>query len=730
MSPSEAVDRRSWSVWSWVGALPAMLLQYWMLTAGTWNLFRWNRGSDFYDAQAHAWLDGRWSINERILGIESFFHDGQAYMYQGPVPAVLRLPVAVFTDRLDGRLTAASMLLGCVVVAWACSRLGWQIRRLIGVEAVLRRAERVTAALMSCSVVGGSCLLFASSRAWVYHEAIIWGVAFTLASAAYLVEWIHDRRVRAFWCAAAFAGLALLTRASVGGGALAAVVLSGACDLSALLSVRVAAGSRLHGWLRRLSWNEPRAAGVASLPAEEMTDQGESEESVPLPSVGDRLVSSWRWFSDPVVATCAIVAAYVAVNYVKFGSLVKVPFESQGFTLVDPDRQHMLAVNGGSLFSAKFAPTTLLQYWRPDMLGFSTRFPFIGFPERPITNIGGLQFDLLDKTASVPATLPHLVVLALIGSWAIVRGRSAARMLRVPMVGALAGTIAVVNIGYTANRYQSDFLPLVVIGAWAGLFVLIAWWPEQRVAVRRATVSMLIAGGVFALLANLALGYFFQRAYAPSTAPELIAGYLDTVLDVDSALGDGKLDTITIGDELPDSGRLGDIFVVSDCSAVYWSDGMQTNAVKRTNWNGALRTEAGGAVDYTVTFEDRPAGTREELFIADGGAEAALVYVEYVGDGRIRLGYDGPGLDMLDRAIDIDFGTAYHLHGWFDPLVHEVNILLDDRLFLVTGFEGQPPLRAGGSAGGAERGFEPFSGSMHPRVANSDLCRRLLAAAT
>ncbi len=50
-----------------------------------------------------------------VVGYEGFIVDHRTYMYFGPFPALLRLPVLAVTHGLDGRLTPWSMTVAFVV---------------------------------------------------------------------------------------------------------------------------------------------------------------------------------------------------------------------------------------------------------------------------------------------------------------------------------------------------------------------------------------------------------------------------------------------------------------------------------------------------------------------------------------------------------------------------------------------------------------------------------------
>ena len=124
---------------------------------------------------------------------------------------------------------------------------------------------------------------------------------------------------------------------------------------------------------------------------------------------------------------CAVpVVVYCAINVVKFDSLISVPWDRQQYSQVVEDRREFLDESGNSFFGVQFAPTTLVQYLRPDGLAFSGVFPWIEAPDHADV-IGDARFDTIEPTASVPASMPVIVVLAVSG-----RGRRSCA----PAVGA------------------------------------------------------------------------------------------------------------------------------------------------------------------------------------------------------------------------------------------------------------------------------------------------------
>ena len=118
---------------AWIGgAAIAGVIFFWLVTVGSWNPLRLEaiETSGFYDAQVHSWFEGRWDVPLEAVGLESVVSDGRNQMYFGAVPALLRVPVVAFTDRLDHRLSALSMTTAYAVTMAATGLLGGRIRRL------------------------------------------------------------------------------------------------------------------------------------------------------------------------------------------------------------------------------------------------------------------------------------------------------------------------------------------------------------------------------------------------------------------------------------------------------------------------------------------------------------------------------------------------------------------------------------------------------------------------
>jgi hypothetical protein len=543
-----------------VGALLALVVFGWVVSLGLQPLAGEALG-DFYDVQARALMDGHWDVAPDAVSFERFAVDGRYYTYFGPWPSLLRAPVLLVTDQLDGRLSRTSMVLAFAVYLAATVRVLWQVRSLLPARRPTRR-ELIAVAGFVFVAGCGSTALFLGSRAWVYHEAILWGVAWSVASFSFLLDYLARPTTRALTLTAVTATLAVLSRASVGAGPILAL----GAVLAVQLLQRAASARRRSGRSRDVDPRGPddRATGIARRLGLE-------------PAVLRRPL--WPM----VVAISIPVGLYAYVNFAKFGTPFGLPIDKQDLLLQHPERRAALEISG-SLFSPRFAPTNLLQYLRPDAIAFDRLFPWVTF-SRPPWQVGGVPFDNIEPSASVTAVSTVLVLLAVIGVVAVVRGPGrgapAVGRLRVPLLAAAAATVGIILLGVHFQRYEGDFLPLLVVAAAAGL----AWLPRVLAKLdgwpRAAARWGLVALAAWSCWATLSLTLQYQRLYSAFQRSDARIDFVDLQLDVGDALGTGGPSRVEQGPSLPDpvgapfrgdsGAALGDYFIVGDCEALYVS---------------------------------------------------------------------------------------------------------------------------------------------------------------
>jgi hypothetical protein len=621
-------NRRRFTIAACIALGVAFIPYLWVLWNGRFDPLRtaWPTGlaSDFYDLQARALFHGHWDVPRGSLGIEAFVVDGRHYMFFGPVPAVLRMPILAITDRFDGELTAPSLLLSWFVTALFSALLLWRVRVLLRGRAVLGRAEAAAMGILLATITSGSVLLYLASLPWVYHEDFAWGAALAIG--------------------ALFALLGVLERPSTG-----RVVATGVLILITLLT-RVPIG-----------WGCAIAAIVAAV----WFAAGRGGE-------GAR-----RWWLPLLAAGLLPVAVGVAINWIKFGMPFGVDMHTQVFTRVNAHRRQVLATNGGRLWTPAFVPSTAWAYFRPDGLRLTAVFPFITLPASPARGVGGQVLDQTYRTASVTASMP---LLFLLGVWGVVTAfrpgpTGWSKVTRIPLVGAAAGTAAVFLWGYISFRYITEFLPFFVLAAAVGLVDLWRRAGARSRGIRIGALSAVAIVGLFSVAAN----FLIVRSPTDPVAwhGDSVRSYVELQKSLSDKMGHPLDGNIVRGTRLPKRAPADTLFVLGDCAGLYISTGEF-----ELNW---IPVEYGGksATRLAVEFHRQPDRGRF-LLASVRENQSSNVYIETDGAGRMRFRIDDryglPNFLSTDRShwMQIQTRKTYRVSVFSDAELHRYGVNLGD----------------------------------------------------
>ncbi len=604
--PDLVAGRRRFLAAALLGSLLALGAVVWMLLAGHLDPLR-NRGpfAAFLDAQGHALLHGHLDVDPSVVSFEGFRIAGRTYIYFGPVPALLRLPVLAFTHELDGRLAEPSMLLAAVVLLSFAARLHWRVRSLVRSGAPVERADLVAAFLLALSLGAGSVVLYLASSSLVYYETELWGAALSVAAVDAVVAVLCRPSGRRIAWAGLLAALAVNTRFSIGLGPILALVLVGLGAAAQLRSVRALA------WLG------------------------------PLRQASGRTVA--------LLAAAALLAllSSVAVNEAKFRQPFGFPIEKQVDAQIDANRKAVLAANGGSLFGAKFVPSQVVQAVRPDAVGTVRAFPFIGLPHALPAKIGDVRFDSREQSLSALTSMPLLCLLTLAGIVAAAR-RARLRPLLGVLGAALASFAPVLTIADITTRYLADLLPFLLLGALVGLQALLAATVRRR-GVLLGVIAALTAAGI---VVNAGAALEFQRLLDPGTSDADRAAFVRTQDDVDRALG-RRPHGIQAGAQLPRRAprRPGDLFVVGRCDGLYV-------AGQHDGWLAAERTPRTGLHRLAARF-GRPLPGRPATLLALGtGPQRVLVTAHGAGDRLVVAVVSGGRTVAASSPLPVPSGAT------------------------------------------------------------------------
>ena len=475
--------------------------------------------SNFFDLQADAFLRGRLDVPEGSLGIEGFVVDDRTYMYFPPFPALVRIPVMLVTREFDGRLTVLSMAVAWLVLAVVTTRLLWLVRDVLHGPRPVSRREAVAAGILLTAMTGGTVLTFDASLPWVYHEVYVWSVATVVGALYWLLRASRTPTRRSLGWLLAFALAAALTRTPGGFAVCGAIALAG-------------------GW-RWLAMPRRRPDRAARL----------------------------------LLAVAVVpVLTSVTLNLAKFDHPYLFPLQDQVWTQVNEQRRDALAANGGTITGPRFTSTTMPTYFRPDGIRFTPWFPYVSLPAEPPEAASDVVFDQTYRTASVTATTPLLLVLAVLSIplAATRRDPLVRRLLLPPVIGAAVVGAGVLMYGYVANRYTSEFVPFLLVGSSVTLWVAAPLLTRLRPVLSGALLGVLALLTAYSVAVHTLTGLTMS---AVTRGGPRLAEHLSAQRMLSGGPHSPQSTLVRSTEELPDDAPADTLAHTADCSSLWLATG-------------------------------------------------------------------------------------------------------------------------------------------------------------
>jgi hypothetical protein len=602
-----------------IGGVPTFLVYAWVLMAERWSPLQVQFFDNFYDAQARSLFHGRLDVPREVVGFEGFLIDGKTYIYFGPFPALLRMPIMALTDRFDGRLTTLSMLAAMAVLVWATFRLTCVVRGMVRGAVPVGPREALATSVLAVAVLA-SPPFFLASAAVVYHEAALWGLALTVASYDAAVRWQRDPTVRRLAVASALITCAILSRQTLALGALATLGLAGL-------------GLLVRQWRAR--------------PEDRPAERRRNLVRRTLPALA--------------LAGLVPLLASSALNYAKLGQLFGLPMDRQLQSIMTDDRQDVIDANA-TFVGLEYVSTTSRQYLASPGLDVRRDFPWLDFPRQgPKLVDEEATFDELDWSSSMPASAPALAVLAAAGAvWSIAtfRRRDHRDRLLPLWAGAAVGGVSVLAFGYIANRYLNDVYPVALVGGLVGFHAAGAASARWSPWLRRALMGGAGALVAFGALVNGALALEYQHERGPAVRESWRADWVRWRASLP-----GAREPLVIGrdDDMPAVAD-GELLVVGDCDGLYVG--------VDDKWRAVERGPGVGVHDIAVDVDWLPVGERVPLSTVGRGDQSTVVGIVRTGDHEVRVDVsgpeetNGPGEDaewQLGEPLDVGGDTTFRV---------------------------------------------------------------------
>jgi hypothetical protein len=385
------------------------------------------------------------------LSGEAFIFEGKTYGYFGPTPALLRLPFVAAKIGF-GQLSRVSLTLHYVACLAAVYALLVHVARAAGGRA--NWPARIDVVLFTAMTGLGTTLFFLGSRAYIYHEAILCGVAFALWGSYFSLRFLAEP-ARRWWIAALLCGvLSVHARPPVG---LFALSMIGCASLA----VAVRAFRSTHD----------RSSG-----------QG-------------RLQAIWKPLGIATLAGAGVLS-FNGLSYLKFRSFEGAPLRYH----VQYDPARLATIESRNFHGANFRFNFDGYVWRPD---FELRptFPYFFILGHNSHTYPGTKMDMVEPVTAIPYTMPALVFLALAGgAFAFARWPEARGPLGVVVCATGPMALALFTAVALSQRYTTDFCPALLLLAAFGMqafrLLNLRWRRAMHV-----TLAVLAVASIFITLA-------------------------------------------------------------------------------------------------------------------------------------------------------------------------------------------------------------------------------------
>jgi hypothetical protein len=352
-----------------------------------------------YDSQAEHFLRGNVDVDVEAISHEAMIVDGKVRMYFGPFPAFLRIPLNFVYPAGYGKWSRASGFCAGLIALFAFAGL---------VSTALRSSplsSRVGNWLGNACIVGfalGSPLLLLLGNLSIYDEAIIWGLAWSLAALYFA---LRSRQTEAGALTRSLLGFSLCAA-----GALLSRVTFGIpfILIALLLALRIARENRITNLLALL---------------------------LPLG---------------------AAFAFYVWLSYARFGSLVGVNYDYY----INP--VHSEFAHRYGIFSPRRIPYSLADYFSLRFPTLDRLPPFLGADRHSYDYSSLFSNPDSEVYLSLLWASGWLVFAAIIGITCLIQ-RKGADLFKIGAAVALLGQFfCILSYFVLAQRYATDLYPFLI----------------------------------------------------------------------------------------------------------------------------------------------------------------------------------------------------------------------------------------------------------------------------
>lgn len=378
----------------------ALSVLIWIIaTTGGRQVFVKEVLGDAYDSQAEHFLRGDVDVDAAAIGHEAMIVNGKVRMYFGPFPAFLRIPLNFAYPEARGKWSRISGFCAGVIALFA---FGGLVSTALSPSLLSSRARQW---LESACVIGfalGSPLLLLVGNLSIYDEAIIWGLAWSLAALFFAFR-SREAEGRA------------LTRSLLG---------FSLCAAGALLS--------------RVTFGAPFIL------------------IAPLLALRIRRENRTTNFTALLLPLGAALAFYIWLSYAKFGSLTGVNYDYY-INPVHGEFAHRYGV-----FSPRRIPYSFGDYFSLRFPSLEREPPFLGADRHSYDYPSLFSNPFSEVYLPLPWCSGWLVFGAIMGITCLLRPNGAVAFELRAAVALFAQFLCILSFFALAQRYAADLYPFLI----------------------------------------------------------------------------------------------------------------------------------------------------------------------------------------------------------------------------------------------------------------------------
>lgn len=396
-----------------------------ILTNGTMDLKEGEPFSRTYISILDNLLKGRFDIDPSAIGYEAFYRDGKTYTYFGIFPAILRGVIELMFKRGNTDWSRISTLLAATLAVIFSTITYFKVA---SSQCSNSNTNYFYTTLFALTIAFGSPITFLLSSAYIYHEAIMWGLAWSCMFIWSFISFSLSKKIctRYIFIMSVSCGFAMLSRISFSSITLGLMLLIGLMFFSGKLPTRLAP---------EITTKQYKTIILVAI----------------LPFI-----------------LCLLVA--MKVNYERFGepfNFCKLEYYQH---FINDAPQRLQGLKQWGIFNIYRIPFGIIYYFIPDKNHFINQFPFIKISDKHSLfdtlryngsgKLREVSIDGIERLNPLTVSSPAIVFFAFIGIFSLLNSGVLGIILILPFL--LQSIFTLGTAGITL-RYTAEFVPFLVV---------------------------------------------------------------------------------------------------------------------------------------------------------------------------------------------------------------------------------------------------------------------------